>query len=54
MVARTTHNKSALKIDSVGHGYQIHHAGCPRQQLLYVGMYQTAGKMLCPHILFPE
>jgi hypothetical protein len=53
MVARITHIQRALEINSKGHGYQEHHAGHPRQHLLYVGIDNPAGKMLCPHALLP-
>jgi hypothetical protein len=54
MVARTTYNSSALKIDSTGHGYQTHHAGRPRRSSLYVSVLHPAGKMLTSLVQLPE
>lgn len=48
IVARTTH------AHMIGHGFQSHCAGCPKQHLLYVVMHRPSGKMLCSYVLLPE
>jgi hypothetical protein len=47
MVARTTHTRSALQIDSTGHSYQTHNLGRPRWHSLYVGLHRPAAGKKC-------
>jgi len=54
VVARTTHTQGTQEINWIGHGYQTHISGYPRQHLLSVVMHHAAGNMLYPHALLPE
>jgi len=44
IVAGTTHVRSPLEIESTGHGYQTHHAACPRRHSLYVSVHHPVEK----------
>jgi len=52
MVARTTHTRSAVQIDSTGNDHQTHYAGSPRRYSLYVGVYNPGEKKYCIHMLY--